>query len=206
MIERRKLKKMPPRISATSTKSARGAIAKLALFGSPPLLQGEDIAAYNQLLDRFSAALNPTDIFEEIWLREIVDLVWDATRLRRLKVSLLNARAHDNISKVLHPLIDESASEMIQDWARRDPDAIKWLDDVLESADLGMDAVMAETMSDNLDYVERIEHMIAIAESRRDAVLHEIDRHRATLARPQRPRVPQLEQIDIEAIDDKNAA
>jgi hypothetical protein len=96
MIERRKLKKMPPRISATSTKSARGAIAKLALFGSPPLLQGEDIAAYNQLLDRFSAALNPTDIFEEIWLREIVDLVWDATRLRRLKVSLLNARAHDN--------------------------------------------------------------------------------------------------------------
>jgi hypothetical protein len=66
-------------------------------------------------------------------------------------------------------------------------------------------------MSDNLDYVERIEHMIAIAESRRDAVLYEIDRHRATIARTRRPRMHQLEQseievIDVETVEGKNAA
>jgi hypothetical protein len=211
MIERRKLKKMPPRISGTSTKSARRTTAKLALFGPPPLIEGEDSAAYNDLLVRVSAAVNPTDFFEEIWVREIVDLVWEATRLRRLKVSLLNARAHDSLVTVLAPLVDESVSDVVNDWARRETNAVKWVNDVLKSADLSIDAVMAETMSDNLDYVERIEHMIAIAESRRDAVLYEIDRHRATIARTRRPRMHQLEQseievIDVETVEGKNAA
>jgi len=63
----------------------------LALFGPPPLLEGEDAAAYDELLVRISGAVKPTDIFEEIWIREIVDLVWGAFRLRRLKANLMTA-------------------------------------------------------------------------------------------------------------------
>jgi hypothetical protein len=51
-----------------------------------PLLEGEDAAAYDELLVRISGAVKPTDIFEEIRIREIVDLVWGAFRLRRLKL------------------------------------------------------------------------------------------------------------------------
>jgi hypothetical protein len=62
---------------------------------------------------------------------------------------------------------------------------------------------MAETMSDNLDYVERIEHMIVIAESRRDAVLHEIGRHRSTIA-DATTTLHQCEQSEI-ALDARSA-
>ena len=73
----------------------------LALFGPPPLLEGENAAAYDELLARVSGAMNPTDIFEEIWVRDVVDLAWETFRLRRLKSSLLAANAPKGLTR--HP-------------------------------------------------------------------------------------------------------
>jgi hypothetical protein len=47
----------------------------LALFGPAPLFEGEDTAAYDELLVRISETVKPADIVEEIWVRDIVDLV-----------------------------------------------------------------------------------------------------------------------------------
>ena len=66
---------------------------RLAWLGPPPLFEGEDTAAYDERLARISGAVKPTDIFEEIWVGDIVDLVWEAVRLRRLKASLMTATA-----------------------------------------------------------------------------------------------------------------
>ena len=49
-------------------------------FGPAPLIEGEDAGVYDELLLRISAAVRPHDIFEEIWVRDIVDLVWEAFR------------------------------------------------------------------------------------------------------------------------------
>ena len=54
----------------------------------PPLIEGENAAAYDDLLARISGTLKPADILEEIWVRDVVDLVWDAFRLRRFKAHL----------------------------------------------------------------------------------------------------------------------
>jgi hypothetical protein len=69
-----------------------------------------------------------------------------------------------------------------------------------------MDAVIAQTLSENLDIVERIERMITIKESCRNAIWREIDRHRATLAHALRATVHQLEHADIQVIDDPKSA
>ena len=45
-----------------------------------------------------------------------------------------------------------------------------------------MEDVRAQTLSSKLDDIERIERMIANAESRRHLVLREMDRHRAAVA------------------------
>ena len=55
-------------------------------LGPPVLLEGEDIAQYEGLLARVTAAVVSADIIEEFWVRDMVDLVWEALRLRRLKV------------------------------------------------------------------------------------------------------------------------
>jgi hypothetical protein len=43
-----------------------------------------------------------------------------------------------------------------------------------------MEHVIAETLADRIDDIERIDRMIASAEQRRSAMLREIDRHRAS--------------------------
>ena len=64
----------------------------LSLFGPPPLIAGEDGAAYDELLARFCAAVKPVDIIDEMFIADIVPLEWEVLRLRRLKSSLIRAR------------------------------------------------------------------------------------------------------------------
>ena len=49
-------------------------------FGPAPLLDGEDPAAYDELLARVSGAVKPSDILEEIWVRDVVDLTLSGKR------------------------------------------------------------------------------------------------------------------------------
>ena len=72
---------MPTEITTTESRPA----AELAPFGPAPLIEGEDGAAYDELLARVSTAINPADILEDIWVRDLVDLLWEILRLRRLK-------------------------------------------------------------------------------------------------------------------------
>jgi hypothetical protein len=142
-----------------------------APFGPPPLIDGENSAEYEELLARVSATVKPADILEEIWVRDIVDLVWEAWRLRRLKAALMAAHAHRGLSAALVPLVEwRERDVLVGDWFAREPEAIKRVDQILESAGLSMDAVMAQTLSVKLDDIERIDRMTALAEARRNAI------------------------------------
>src|SRR5262245_17608473 len=59
------------------------------LFGRPPLLEGEDPAAYDELFDGIHAAVKPVDIVDEMLVADVVALEWQAVRWRRLKSTLL---------------------------------------------------------------------------------------------------------------------
>lgn len=74
-----------------------------SLLGPPPLLEGEDAAAYDKLRNEFRLAIRPQDAIEEIWLRDFVDLVWEAARLRRFKAKLMNTSARNSIVGHIRP-------------------------------------------------------------------------------------------------------
>jgi hypothetical protein len=169
-------------------------------FGPAPLIPGEEASAYQALLDNISTAVRPADMLEEILARDVVYLVWEAERLRRLKASLLQAAAFEGVKKIAASLISDdpfSVSDAAQDlserWARREPKALKKVDSLLTSAGLTIDAVMAQTLALNLDDVERIERMISSAEARRNNALHEIDRHRSALGAALRAAIENAE-------------
>jgi hypothetical protein len=63
----------------------------LTLFGQPQLLEGEDAAAYDQLLARICAAVKPVDIVDEMFIADVIFLEWEVLRWRRLKLSLIRA-------------------------------------------------------------------------------------------------------------------
>ena len=96
------------------------------LLGPPALIAGEDPSQYGELLARVRADVAPADSLEDIWVRDIVDLVWEARRLRRLKANLLLAARHEGLARLLTPLFDSSyeAKELAKKWAARDSDAV----------------------------------------------------------------------------------
>jgi hypothetical protein len=103
------------------------------------------------------------------------------------------------------------AEEMVQDYVRREPRAVKLIQNFLAEAGTSIDALMVEPLAKEIDYIERIDRLTTIAESRRNASLREIDRRRAALGESLRRSVQQIEDAKFEVIETtpakrKNAA
>jgi hypothetical protein len=86
-------------------KSTPKSLSRISPFGPPPLLEGEDSLAYDELLARVSGDIKPTDFVEEIWIRDVVDLTWEIFRWRRLTTSLLTATMLYDLKSILVPLV-----------------------------------------------------------------------------------------------------
>jgi hypothetical protein len=173
---------------------------KWDLFGPPQLIDGEDGGVYQQLHERVSLGVKPADIFEEIFVRDFVDLTWEVLRWRRLKSSLMAASAFKGLQKVLEPFSFEGYDDLLEDWAARKPNAIAQVNRMLETAGLTADAFMAQSFCENLEAIRTMEAMIAMAERRRNDVVCQIERHRVTLDRARRT-VQQLEHEDYPIVD-----
>jgi hypothetical protein len=152
-------------------------------LGRPPLIAGEERAGYETMLARVTEAVRPDGILEEAWVRDVVDLIWDAVRLRRLKAALMTSEAAKGMHRVIARLDPERPSSRLSyAWASRDLAATGEAEAILEAAGLGIDHVMAQTLSANLNTIERIDRMAASAEARRAATLREISHWRACFA------------------------
>jgi hypothetical protein len=143
-----------------------------SLFVQRPLIQGESEEEYDDLLARVTAAVRPTDVIEAMWVKDIVDLVWESQRLRRLKASLLMVARKEALLRLLK--VDEgfvsftmgdSHSTLADRWLAGDKAAGKKLDGLLAERGLTLDSIMAQALSDQLRQVERIDHMIASADA-----------------------------------------
>ena len=171
-------------------------------FGPAPLVEGEDAGAYDEFLVRISCAVRPADIFEEIWVRDIVDLVWEALRLRRFKASLVTSGARAEMAQVLASRLGwPQAQGLARSWAAREPGALASVNEQLAVEGSGLEAIAAQGLCRRLDNVERIDRMIMTAEARRNATLREIDRHRETLGRRLRQAVVEAEEATLEVVD-----
>src|SRR3954471_23311207 len=91
---------MSGEISAISTDQ------QLALFGPPPLLEGEDPAIYGSLLAGVCAAVEPRDVIEEILVADLMSRQWEIVRLRRQKVALLRVWTNEGLEEFLQEELD----------------------------------------------------------------------------------------------------
>jgi hypothetical protein len=247
---------------------------RLRLFGQPPILEGEDAAAYDELVARFCAAIKPDDIIDEMYVADVVLSEWEVLRWHRLKRTLMQAtalkalerflieqlesnyalyaehfeshlaqifqnnnlpkdqadsaemlaaecapntaEADEKLDKLLRSIgLDTSAvlrdararkaKELVQQYVRREPDAVTLIDEVLTAAGTSMDSFMAEALTEKLDYIERIDRLTGIAEDRRNTSLIEIERRRAVLGTTLRRSVQEIEDAEFEVIEETPA-
>jgi hypothetical protein len=68
----------------TAGDKARAGLSKeesARFFGPPPLITGEDRAQYEAMRDRISAAVGPRNFVEEMLVNDVVNHVWETSRL-----------------------------------------------------------------------------------------------------------------------------
>jgi len=152
------------------------------VLGPALLIAGESGDAYDDLLARIRAAVAPADMLEEIWVRDVADLAWEVTRLRRIKANLMQACAHEGLTAALRSLEVRNYSFIASRWLAGDTAAVQTVNAALAAAGLTIDSVTALTVSERLDEVERIEKMMTAAEERRDGMLRELEMRRTQLA------------------------
>jgi hypothetical protein len=180
-----------------------------ALFGDPPLLRGEEPSLYNNLMDQFSRLVEPKDMIEWWWVKDITDHTWEIRRLRRFKVlfvelrrdKVVDNREHwntlgENVKYVPVPVPD-GEEETGGVWVQENPDykPVAVPDSEKDSAEFFMATVNEYKSADRL---------IAAAEVRRDRTLREIERRREHLARRVREASDKI--IDDEAAEVARAA
>jgi hypothetical protein len=93
------------------------------------------------------------------------------------------------------------AQKLAQDYARHEPRAIKQVRALLEAAGRTMEDLAARALEGKLDYLDRLDRLATIAESRRNATLREIDRRRAALGQAPRRSVQDIEDGEFKVIE-----
>jgi hypothetical protein len=234
-------------------------VQRLALFGPPLLLEGEDTVAYDALLARVCAAVKPVDIIDEIFINDVVVLQWEVLRWRRLKLSLISTRVLEALTRFvdqnlllyakdlteavqnlgndqkkelaklagawernepdadgkLEAFLDaagveadigdrierEKTKKLVEGYSRREPWAVEEVQELLDAAGRTMDSLVAEVLQFQLDKIERLDRLITIAETRRNASLKEIDRRRAALSQALRQSVQEVEDAEFNEIE-----
>ena len=85
----------PSRSTSTAIKQASYGDAPRRIseiLAGPPLLPGEDEAAYFTILEWIAHSVFPEDAFEAIWVKEIADAIWEGERNQRMRASFIETK------------------------------------------------------------------------------------------------------------------
>ena len=97
-------------LKSKKRKPAGDTLCREVIFGPAPVLRGEDTKAYDLLLEQVSTTVKPSDIIEDIWVRDIVDLTWEILRLRRYKQGLIETAMGDALPQVLGEMVQHGTN------------------------------------------------------------------------------------------------
>ncbi len=204
----------PPSLSLTLTVGSPTAkvLDRVIAIAPAPLPPGEEEADYAEVAVRLVSAAKPRDAIEEFLVRDAIDLTWEIFRLRRAKVGILKASMNIGVEEVLRAVSpsptmfsDPFESNPIQETSRRwmagDKSARQEVEAQLPKAQLGVNDLTAKTLEIKLDSFERLDRMLASAESRRNIALREIDRHRSAFGAAVRQAIDEAEDIEFRDVE-----
>jgi len=167
-----------------------------ALFGHAPTLKTEDDEIYWNCMERFVKCVEPQDVIEWLWIKDVVDLSWEILRLRRLKIDLVEIDRENQNARIEWGR--EHADEPYFDLGGRPtPRTPEEIEARKNKPLLDTEADSAELLFRHIVKYERIEKLLTSAELRRDRILREIELRRDHMGR--RLRAASDEILDAQA-------
>jgi hypothetical protein len=141
------------------------------IFGAPPLIEGEELKNYEALEHSLRSAINPSDILEELWFRDMVDAQWEILRFKKMKVSILDMsklRALKALKQERYGIYESQKDIGAQTYS-----------EALEIMGYPESALLAMNYSINLEKLTTIENNIFKLERRRNETLGALENYRS---------------------------
>jgi hypothetical protein len=153
----------------------------LTPLGDPPLLSTEDPKVYADLLSQVARAARPRHMLEWIWVRDFVDLTWEAQRLRRYKVMLIERERQNRITAIQNERNDPY-SYFSLDTGKMEEVKPKRRQKKPRIAGLNTERGSLSPFQGSLSEYERIEKLLASIELKRHMLLRDAPFYRKGLA------------------------
>ncbi len=170
-----------------------------ALFGYAPTLKTEDDEIYWHCMKRIAECVEPQDIIEWLWLRDVVDLSWEISRLRRLKIDLVEIYREDKNATIEweREHADEPYVHFIS--GRLTPRDSAEIESRKNKPLLDTEADSTKLLFRHIEEYERIEKLLTSAELRRDRILREIELRRDHIGRRLRAASDEILDAQVKA-------
>jgi hypothetical protein len=159
------------------TKSNSGPLSPIPLV---PLLITESEEEYHRIRQGFYDEIGPVGIIEQMYVDDLIDIVWEIVRLKRCKVGVTNMAFHGASVSVLQRFL-QAGPDLAYEWIS-DPKVAKVVEDELAKYKLDGSVVIAGAIRDSTYALERIELLLATAERRRDVILQRIYHYRSEMS------------------------
>jgi hypothetical protein len=163
--------------------------ALVPVFQQRPLTLYESTEEYDAILADFTSAVRPIDIFEWTWVKDLADTYWESCRLKRVRNQLLEKESSSSLFTAFKTALDNwahspeeqgEAEEIAEDLRRG---RIAKVEAFMEAKGIVVQYSYSEVYARRLGEFDTIDKMLALADSRRDRVLRDIDRRRDSALR-----------------------
>jgi hypothetical protein len=182
----------------------------------PALLRSESPEEFAALLESFNQDIRPRGAVQSMYVFEVANLTWEIFRYRRVKAAVLDKAISQATVNLLRPLLfgpslnglamsDGPVRRLVHERSYS-PEAEDRVNGLMEEGGFDERAVETEALRLSLDEVERLDRLIASAESRRDKALRNIALHEKLFAeRLQASSDRLLNANDVPSIDASTA-
>jgi len=165
------------------------------LLHDAPLMAGENVADYEALQTAVLREINPSTLIEQIAARELLSLVWEERRLRRLRDAYINRDLEHGFQSKLEKLVeaddaslDEAerlnetsysyARTMTRQYLAKDLQAVSEVTRLFSEAHLSMDEVVAPVFVRHIKTMHDFDQLITSAVQHRNRLISDLERRK----------------------------
>jgi hypothetical protein len=175
----------------------------LRLFCTPSLMKGEDPDVYAELYGWVEEVVQPKDVSDQMIVADITNHFWEQQRYRRCTGAVINAKRRSALQRILHGAIGlndvdtETVADVYFGVARLEereitdystqaqiPKTRAGVIDFMEQHGFVETDIDRLAMEASVDTLADLENLALKHESRREAILRELERRRKNRADP----------------------
>ena len=165
------------------------------LLHDAPLVAGEHAADYEALRTSVLREINPSTLVEQIAARELLSLLWEERRLRRLRDSFINGNLEHGVKSKLEKLVDyddasieeaerldissyEYAINLTHHYLTKDAQAIAEVTRLFSEAHISMDEIVSQVFVRHIKTMQDFDQLISNAVQHRNRLISDLERRK----------------------------